>query len=350
MEIRDYTLMLVGDERSPVRRIHLPARHIQRAIGIAAALALLFTVGLWDYWRMRSEHGELGALRIEAAEQREQIRTFEETLATVKGELARVKELERKVRIIANLPGAAAAGGEDVTELAPPTGGDLSGQGDAEVLPPAGVPVEVGEPEAASSEAPPQGQGGGEGDAAQIDESLLGEGLATPGARRVRGMNGVARALEAVAEGRAGSLQELVSLLEEKRNHLASMPSIWPARGWLTSRYGYRISPFTGRRQMHAGIDIAARLGTPVFAPAHGRVRFVGRKGPLGNALVLDHGYGVQTVYGHTSKIFVKIGDEVARGEKIAAIGSTGRSTGPHLHYAVEVNGKTRNPLNYIFD
>jgi murein DD-endopeptidase MepM/ murein hydrolase activator NlpD len=128
------------------------------------------------------------------------------------------------------------------------------------------------------------------------------------------------------------------------------MPSIWPSKGWLTSRFGPRVSPFTGRRQQHTGIDIAAADGTLIQAPARGRVTFAGRKGPLGNALVLDHGFGVKTVYGHTKEILVKTGDTVERGDRIALIGSSGRSTGPHLHYVVEVKGKPRNPLDYIFD
>jgi murein DD-endopeptidase MepM/ murein hydrolase activator NlpD len=152
------------------------------------------------------------------------------------------------------------------------------------------------------------------------------------------------------AEVRAGSLEVLLGQLDDKRERLVSMPSIWPSKGWLTSRFGPRVSPFTGRRQKHNGIDIAAADGTPIYAPARGRVIFAGRKGPLGNALVLDHGFGVKTVYGHTKEILVATGDTVERGDKVAAIGSSGRSTGPHLHYVVEVKGKPRNPLDYIFD
>jgi murein DD-endopeptidase MepM/ murein hydrolase activator NlpD len=85
-------------------------------------------------------------------------------------------------------------------------------------------------------------------------------------------------------------------------------------------------------------------------APAHGRVVFAGKRGPLGNSLIIDHGYGIRTQYGHTEKILVKKGQEVERGDKIALMGNTGRSTGPHLHYVVQVDGKTRNPLDYIFD
>ena len=101
---------------------------------------------------------------------------------------------------------------------------------------------------------------------------------------------------------------------------------------------------------MHAGLDIAAAGGTAIVAPARGRATFVGTKGPLGRTLMIDHGFGVKTMYGHTSAIFVKAGQTVERGQKIAAVGNSGRSTGPHLHYVVEVNGAPRNPLDYIFD
>ena len=126
--------------------------------------------------------------------------------------------------------------------------------------------------------------------------------------------------------------------------------SIWPSKGWVTSGYGYRTSPFTGRRQFHSGIDVAGRPGTPVVAPARGRVVFTGKKGHLGKTLILDHGYGVRTTYGHNREIFVKRGQEVERGEKIASVGNSGRSTSPHLHYAVQVDGRRVNPLNYILD
>ena len=89
---------------------------------------------------------------------------------------------------------------------------------------------------------------------------------------------------------------------------------------------------------------------TDVISPAHGTVVFAGRKGPLGNAVVVDHGFGVRTLYGHNSEIFVEKGAKVDRGQILAAVGSSGRSTGPHLHYVVEVDGKARNPLDYIFD
>ena len=159
-----------------------------------------------------------------------------------------------------------------------------------------------------------------------------------------------AQRLGAAATSQERSLAEVTDQLESKRTHLASTPAIWPTKGWLTSRFGSRISPFTNRKQFHAGIDIAGQRGTDVISPARGKVVYSGSRGPLGKSLIIDHGYGVRTLYGHGDDLYVKNGDHVERGQRIAALGSTGRSTGPHLHYVVEVEGKAVNPLDYIFD
>jgi murein DD-endopeptidase MepM/ murein hydrolase activator NlpD len=159
-----------------------------------------------------------------------------------------------------------------------------------------------------------------------------------------------AERLGLVADHRALSLKDLVDRLEDKHHRLASSPAIWPVRGWLTSRFGPRISPFTGRRQFHAGLDIAGARGMEIVAPARGRVEFVGQKGPLGNMVAIDHGFGIRTQYGHNDKVLVKRGEMVERGQVIARLGNSGRSTGPHLHYAVQLNGKAVDPIDFIFD
>ena len=111
-----------------------------------------------------------------------------------------------------------------------------------------------------------------------------------------------------------------------------------------------RTSPFTGRRQFHKGIDIAADFGTPIVAPAAGRVVFAGRKGAMGRTVILEHGWGLRTTYGHMAKASVKKGQRVERGEPIGTVGSTGRSTGPHLHYAVARGGRSVNPRDYVIE
>jgi murein DD-endopeptidase MepM/ murein hydrolase activator NlpD len=140
----------------------------------------------------------------------------------------------------------------------------------------------------------------------------------------------------------------LHDLLENQKRTLASTPSIWPARGWLSSRFGYRNSPFSSAREFHRGIDISTRMNAPIVAPADGVVFGVDWDDGFGKTLVIKHGNGLTTLYAHLNKILVKRGKSVKRGEKIGLVGTTGRSTGPHLHYEVFLNGMPVNPLRYI--
>ncbi len=146
------------------------------------------------------------------------------------------------------------------------------------------------------------------------------------------------------------SFQELDEFFKDQTSFLSSIPSIWPTRGWITSKFGYRNSPFTGLKEMHKGLDIATRMSSPIISPADGVVIRVTRNHGFGNMLEVDHGYGIITRYGHNSKHLLKVGDRVKRGQIIAMVGSTGRSTGPHLHYEVIVKGVQVNPLKYILE
>jgi murein DD-endopeptidase MepM/ murein hydrolase activator NlpD len=143
-------------------------------------------------------------------------------------------------------------------------------------------------------------------------------------------------------------IRELTKIQEDKLTYLASTPSLWPVKGWVTSDFGYRRSPFSLAADFHKGIDIAAAWGTPVAAPADGVVTFAGYKGGYGKMVVIDHGFGIVTKYGHTSEFFVKEGDRIKRGTKIALVGSTGHSTGPHLHYEIFSDGVPVDPMKYI--
>jgi biotin carboxyl carrier protein len=330
MERDHYSLIVVGDELSPIRRFDLPKAKLRRALQAGVVLAVLLLVGLVDYVRVRIDHLELDHLRVETAQQRAQIEQFDAVLSGVQKRLSELQEFERKVRIIANLPGAAGTGGADVVEVGPSTDGDLQ-------TPRGG------------DELPPQVDGAAPVESPGVEPPPPADTAATP-AEHVSALRDEASRLGEIASHRAASLEELVEALESKSDRLASSPSIWPAKGWLTSRFGMRISPFTGRPQFHAGLDIAGAAGTQIVAPARGTVAFAGKRGPLGNSLTIDHGYGVRTIYGHTKEILVKRGQRVERGQVIATMGNTGRSTGPHLHYVVEINGKDKNPLDYIFD
>jgi murein DD-endopeptidase MepM/ murein hydrolase activator NlpD len=138
--------------------------------------------------------------------------------------------------------------------------------------------------------------------------------------------------------------------LSEQEHLLASTPTIAPSLGLITDGFGRRKDPFTGRLAFHRGLDLAARRGTPVKAPADGIVVFAGRNGGLGKTVRISHDFGFTTVYGHLDTISVEPGDEVHRGQQLGLLGNSGRSTGPHLHYEVHVEGKAVNPLYYILD
>ncbi|MCG6962501.1 MAG: M23 family metallopeptidase [Acidobacteria bacterium] len=148
----------------------------------------------------------------------------------------------------------------------------------------------------------------------------------------------------------AKRLDLVESSLGARDKALASTPTVTPVMGVITDGFGRRKDPFTGRWAMHRGLDIAARRGTVVEAPADGVVTFVGRDGGFGKVVKISHGFGFTTVFGHLSSMSVSTGDEVHRGDKIGAVGSTGRSTGPHLHYEVHVDGRAVNPLYYILN
>lgn len=152
------------------------------------------------------------------------------------------------------------------------------------------------------------------------------------------------------AKKQALDFEHLIKMLEQKRNLLASTPSIRPVDGWITSKFGYRTSPFTGRREFHAGLDISNKSGTKIIATANGRISYAARKMYIGNLVVIDHGHGRVTKFGHLKKILVKQGQQVKRGDVIALLGNTGRSTGPHVHYEVRINGTPVNPLKYILN
>lgn len=143
--------------------------------------------------------------------------------------------------------------------------------------------------------------------------------------------------------GSAG--QNLISTMPFARRNI---PAIWPVRGRITAGFGERMDPLSGEGAFHAGVDISATIGTDVEAPADGIVLCAGPDAGYGNSILIDHGYGITTRYGHLSKIDVVVGQEVKRGQIIGAVGMTGRATGPHLHYEVHIHDAPVNPARYL--
>ncbi|MBX9766176.1 MAG: M23 family metallopeptidase, partial [Bdellovibrionales bacterium] len=146
------------------------------------------------------------------------------------------------------------------------------------------------------------------------------------------------------------SILGLIEILSSRQSLLRSTPSIVPTRGWINSRFGYRVNPATGQAALHEGLDFHAAPGTPIHASADGVVSFAGWDDTYGRLVTIDHGYGVMTRYAHSQQLYVVVGQKVRRGDVISTLGSTGRSTGPHLHYEVRVNDVPVDPENYILD
>jgi murein DD-endopeptidase MepM/ murein hydrolase activator NlpD len=330
------TLIVVPDETAtaPVRRLQISRALVHHGLW-TAVVSLLLGVGVGglvaaDYVRLRRDAVDVEVLRGEAARHETELSGLASSVNGLEGELERLREFERKVRVMADLPTALVETPEADAGAAHPAG--EGGEGGPEGEGPEGASVESGPPGQVSADDLPPGLPGA------LDEAAV---------ARIQAR---AERLSVHAGARGAALEELLEQLRGRARRLAATPSIWPTDGWLTSGYGYRISPFTGRRKFHAGIDIAADAGTPVVASANGRVTFAGPKGSLGRAVVIEHGQGTRTTYGHLQRIHVKVGQQLERGHAIGSVGSTGRSTGPHLHYAVSVQGRSVNPANYILD
>lgn len=303
------TLLFIDEHGSPLRTMAFSRKWIYLAVLLTFALAGGAGFGHHKYQALQKRVSELEVYQESTAYQRErivlqnrQIQDFAHKINSLNTKLADLYEFEKKVRIIANLD--------------PPDKQDtLFGVG--------GSP-----PEDLNARLP-----------LSEDHKAL-----------MRDMHHRAEITDIHAGLQQQSFEELFKKLKAKRSLLAATPSIRPLDGWKTSSFGYRRSPFTGRRELHKGLDIAASKGSPIIAPADGTVTYAARKGLMGNMVSIKHGYGIVTRYGHLSKMLKNKGEKVERGEVIALVGSTGRSTGPHLHYEVRLNGVPVNPSKYILN
>ncbi len=145
-------------------------------------------------------------------------------------------------------------------------------------------------------------------------------------------------------------LSKLTKLYSDRKMIFHALPTLFPTIGWITSFYGKRKNPVTGRYKLHAGLDIGASYGAPILAAADGIVVYSGYKSAMGKVVQVDHGYGIQTTYAHSQKLLVRSGEAVSKGQTIARVGSTGHSTGPHLHYEVRINGIPVDPYYFLIE
>jgi len=306
---KTFTFYLLSNTEAPVRQLTIPRKIFWSALFLATLALAVAGTGLYDYIQIRKAFRNTLTLTAQnrtqdrtIADQRSQLQKFAKEIDTLKSRLVTLNTFEKKIRIIANIENAEANSG-------------LFGMGGA-------IPDD-------------------------LDPKIP---LTDKHNSLIREMHHQANRLSSASVNQAAGFESLLKYLETQVDLLASTPSIRPAGGWVTSRFAHRISPFTGRREFHNALDIANRIKTPIIAPADGRVSFAGQRWLLGNVIEINHGHGFVTRYAHLNSFKKKKGDRVKRGETIALMGNTGRSTGPHVHYQIYLNGLPVNPEKYIIN
>lgn len=303
------TLVLFGRQGACIQSLSISANWILSLLGLiisgaAAILAFGFLYGSLQKARNLTTHmqNRLSLQHEEILQQRQQITFFADEINKLKSSLLAFHQFEKKIRMISNLDenlktdGIFGIGGSDPSDI----------QTD--------IPAE------------------------ESHDELL------------REMHTQIHQITDAAITQQEGFASLLNYLEDQRSLLSSTPSIWPTRGWISSGFGYRQSPFSGYREFHKGIDIAAPFGQEVIATGDGLVTFAGTKGTMGNMIVIDHGHGMVTRYGHLDRISKNPGERLKRGEPIGFIGTSGRTTGPHLHYEILVNSIPVKPQDYMLN
>lgn len=285
-------LILYGDG-SRALRLNVPRSLVYGTLGLFGVAAAMMAGLSGQYLFLKSQAGQLSALRKEVGVQRAFMDSFHRRVAAVRGEIDSWRELHAR--------------------MWEPYGPD------------SGLARGVGGPR----ETEPRGAVGDTPEA-------LGEELDL---------------LATTVTEESPKLRELERVMSKNARIMAALPLRWPVRGPVNSEFGVRENPWGGgTKEHHGGIDIGVPLGAPVKAPAAGLVTAAGPRGEYGNSVTLDHGNDVRSLYGHMSRVLVKRGDRVEKGQVIGLTGSTGRSTGPHLHYEVQVKGRPVNPRSFLWE
>lgn len=295
-----YTLLILPKKHSSAKKVSLSGALVKGVTLFMTGLILAMMYFSYDYIHIRREHAELKRLKQQTAEQKKQIELLVDKVDQFSSTMEDLKQFDKKIRIMAN----------------------FENRRDKEQI------LGIGGPMSEEKRLRSQLE---KGDRAMID-------LAGKQVDRLMGE----------ASLREQSFTDLLAFLKERKSLLAATPSVWPVMGWVTSEFGWRLSPFGSDREFHRGIDIATRHGRVIQAPADGVVEEVAYEQDMGQMVKIDHGYGVATIYAHLSKATVRPGATIRRGDKIGYVGNTGRSTGAHLHYAVLLKGVPINPRKYL--
>jgi len=314
-----YTIVIFRGHTAEPWRVSISRRFVRVALAIAASLMVGELALLSHYVSTTGEVWELRALREEFVSVRQQTDTFSSAVDDLKRRLLAMKEINHRLRVML---------GVEEQRVQDP----LNGQGGSEQ--PFGKAESSSIATSFASEA-----SAGAADAGNPESTVFSLKLQRDISE-----------LRTAALDEERSLEELATATAATINRLAATPSVRPVEGWVTSGFGPRLSPFTNQLAMHDGLDIGAPSKTPVKSTAGGHVTAIGYDARMGNSVTIDHGHGIETQYGHLAKILVKAGQKVKRGDIIGLVGSTGLSTGPHLHYMVRVNDQAVNPERYILD
>lgn len=333
MERKQITFFIVNNETGQSRKIAFPVRWVRLSLFAGGIIALALFAGVVDYFGLLAQSIENKRLRAENTQLNKQFQVVETKVVALENSLERVKTFTQKLRLITNI--------SDPDRTLQLTVGQQPVPGQA-----------VDEYEPMDQRIPTEGMEEQDqvfAPAKTVNEAV-GEVAAENSSKDYASL--VIRIDRAVRETqlKEQSVIELWESLSDRQSLLNATPNIKPAKGWITSRFGRRLNPVTGRIAIHAGLDIAAAPGSPVYAPADGIVTFASYDESYGKLVSIDHGYGVTTRYGHNSQLLVHVGQKVSKYEVISTVGNTGRSTGPHVHYEVRLNGIPVDPARYILD
>ncbi|RJR36535.1 MAG: M23 family metallopeptidase [Desulfobacteraceae bacterium] len=302
MAKKKVTVLLMPQGAKRVRQIEISKVFFVLVPFLVFSGALLLAAIIRDYIAVKKEIPRFAHLHKENAEQKEQLVALAQEIEVISKSLEDLKKLDNKLRAMVNLETR-----EDRTQFL-----GIGGSG----------PLSLD----------------------QAPQSEKGQ------RRLVRLMHDTLSDIRSEISLQKNEKIELSDLLETQKSILACTPSIWPARGWVSSTFGNRISPFTNEKEFHSGMDISAKAESPIISAADGVVLETGTDYGYGKVIRISHGHGYKTTYAHVSRYLVKPGQRVKRGQQIATVGSTGRSTGPHLHYEISLNGLPVNPNRYILN
>ena len=333
-----YTVVIFRGSTAKPLRFSFPRKLVSKLLIVGVIFALVDIFVISHYVIRTGEVWELSAFRAEVMSAREQTEAFSTAVDDLKKRLTSMKEVNQRLRVMLGIE-------------SPKTGDMANGRGGVD------VPLPDGNALPTSEETIKNDTGAQHFSSVETSQSdLTGQtsSLASSnGPTEQEMITSIKDGIDWLSKEAAiqeQSLQELSLAAEQKSSRWAATPSIWPVKGWVTSGFGPRVSPFTEKPAWHDGLDIGAAANAPVQAPAQGRVTAVGFDPKLGNVVKVDHGFGIETLYGHLAKALVKEGQRVKRGEVVGLVGSTGLATGPHLHYMVKVHGQALDPVKYILE